>query len=66
MYTLLLKDMQKIHTGDSSLHCPHRYCTVNPSDRKNRKYHYQKYISLPRVTATHFAKHFSLFVLLFY
>ena len=28
-----------------------------------RKYHYQKYVSSPRATAAHFARHFSLHAL---
>jgi len=57
---LLLEDIKKTHTGDSSLHCPHRYRTVILYWPNNRKYHYQRYASLPHVTATLFARHSSL------
>ena len=57
---LLLEDIKKTHTGDSSLHCPHRYRTVILYWPNNRKYHYQRYASLPHATAALFARHSSL------
>ena len=51
----------KCNTGDRSLLCPHRSCTVIQIDRTAnfltiRKYHYHGYASSPCVTATHFVR----------
>ena len=48
-------------TGHYSVHIG-----IAPSSKLTgflRKYHYQKYVSLPRATATHFARHSSLLTL---
>ena len=59
----LLAD-KNCNTGGSSLHRPHRSCTVISLTGlrfpATRKYHYHRYASSPHVTATYFARSRSL------